>query len=171
MAVSKPILVKFVEAIKAQSGVGKIASVRIIGITRGMTWINRPDMHTYLLSVVQVGFCWGGRYTLLLCSDAEGYPSLDAGVANHPSFVSVPDEFKAVNKPVLVQIGDKVCHDPKVSIETEQRLTLRTNVSLTLWDAKDAMLSVDQIQQARDAFKDKPDAEVSLFPGAVHGCK
>lgn len=109
-AVTKPILVKFIEAVKAEGG--KIGTV---------------------------GFCWGGRYSILLCSDND-YPHLDAAVANHPSFLAVPDEVKAVNKPVLIQVGDS-----------------------------DAMMPMDQVNQAKEIFSGKSNAEVSVFPGAVHG--
>lgn len=109
-AVTKPILIKFIEAVKAEGG-----------------------------KVGTVGFCWGGRYSILLCSDND-YPSLDAAVANHPSFLSVPDEVKAVNKPVLIQVGDS-----------------------------DAMLSADQAKECKEIFSGKADSEVTIFPGAVHG--
>jgi len=109
-AVTKPILIKFVEAVKAQGG-----------------------------KVGTVGFCWGGRYSILLCSDND-YPHLDAAVANHPSFLAVPDEVKAVNKPVLIQVGDS-----------------------------DSMMPMDQVNQAKEIFSGKSNCEVSVFPGAVHG--
>ena len=57
--VTKPIIEKFIAAVRADSGVSKIGSV---------------------------GFCWGGRYTILL-SSSNDYPHLDAGVANHPSML------------------------------------------------------------------------------------
>lgn len=79
-AVSRPLIEKFVKEIQADSSVKKIGTV---------------------------GFCWGGRYSMLLVSDND-YPTLDAAVANHPSFLAVPDEVKAVSKPTLIQIGDKV---------------------------------------------------------------
>ena len=61
-------------------------------------------------------------------------------MANHPSFVSVPSEIEAVDRPTLIQVGDK-----------------------------DAMFSEDQIKQSQDIFKGQKDCEVVVFPGAVHG--
>lgn len=109
-AVSKPLIVKFVEAVKAEGG-----------------------------KVGTVGFCWGGRYSILLVSDND-YPKLDAAVANHPSFLAVPDEVKAVSGPVLIQVGDS-----------------------------DAMMPIDQVNTAKEIFAGKQNAEVTVFPGAVHG--
>jgi len=112
-AVVKPLIVKFVEAIKADPEVKKIGSV---------------------------GFCWGGRFSILLCDSSNDYPTTDAGVANHPSFLAVPDEVKPVDRPCLIQVGDE-----------------------------DAMMSKDQIEQTKSAWQGKQNAEVSVFPGAVHG--
>jgi len=109
-AVSKPLIVKFVEAVKAEGG-----------------------------KVGTVGFCWDGRYSILLVSDND-YPKLDAAVANHPSFLAVPDEVKAVSGPVLIQVGDS-----------------------------DAMMPIDQVNTAKEIFAGKQNAEVTVFPGAVHG--
>lgn len=78
---------------------------------------------------------------MLLVSDND-YPTLDAAVANHPSFLSVPDEVKAVTKPTLIQIGDS-----------------------------DAMMGIDQVKQSEEIFSGKSNCEVKVFPGAAHGCR
>lgn len=57
---------------------------------------------------------------MLLVSEGNGYPVLDAAVANHPSFLAVPDEVKAVTKPTLIQIGDKVYSLPARSAVKRQ---------------------------------------------------
>lgn len=110
--VSKPIIEKFIAAVRADSGVSKIGSV---------------------------GFCWGGHYTILL-SSSNDYPHLDAGVANHPSMLKVPDEITLVNKPVLVQVGDS-----------------------------DGQMPIEQVKETQKLFAGKKDAEVIVYPGAVHG--
>jgi dienelactone hydrolase len=79
-AVSRPPIEKFVKEIQADPEVKKVGAV---------------------------GFCWGGRYALLLVADND-YPTIDAAVANHPSFLAVPDEVKIVSKPAIIQVGDKV---------------------------------------------------------------
>lgn len=77
-AVSKPILQKFMKAVKADPEIGKIGSV---------------------------GFCWGGRYSFLLASEND-YEDVDCSVANHPSQLVLPKEAQTVNKPLLMQVGD-----------------------------------------------------------------
>ena len=61
-------------------------------------------------------------------------------MANHPTFLAVPDEVKAVSGPVLIQVGDS-----------------------------DAMMPIDQVNTAKEIFASKQNAEVTVFPGAVHG--
>lgn len=78
---------------------------------------------------------------MLLVSDND-YPTLDAAVANHPSFLAVPDEVKAVTKPTLIQVGDS-----------------------------DAMMGMEQVKQSEEIFSGKSNCEVKVFPGAAHGCK
>ncbi|KAK9898962.1 alpha/beta-hydrolase [Cystobasidium minutum MCA 4210] len=111
-AVTRPLLEKFVKEIQADSEVKKVGTV---------------------------GFCWGGRYSILLVSDND-YPKVDAAVANHPSFLAVPDEVNAVSGPTLIQVGDE-----------------------------DAMMSMDQVKQSQEIFSGKSNAEVKVFPGAAHG--
>lgn len=52
-----------------------------------------------------VGFCWGGRYVVLL-THADAPVQIDCAVACHPSFLSVAEVRKAT-KPVSIQVGDK----------------------------------------------------------------
>lgn len=52
----------------------------------------------------------------------------------------MPDEIKAVSGPVLIQVGDS-----------------------------DAMMPIDQVNTAKEIFTGKSNAEVTVFPGAVHG--
>lgn len=111
-AISKPIIEKFVSSIRNETSHVKIGTV---------------------------GFCWGGRYAILMASDND-YPHLDCSIANHPAFLSVPDELKVVNKPVLIQVGDA-----------------------------DAMMPVAQVEEAQKIFQDKTNAQVAVYPGAVHG--
>lgn len=49
-----------------------------------------------------VGFCWGGRWSILLAQT----DLVDASVACHPSLLSVPADYKAVKKPLCICVGD-----------------------------------------------------------------
>lgn len=52
-----------------------------------------------------VGFCWGGRYAVLLGGGAS--PLVDAVVANHPSFLTDEDIAAVTKTPVAIFWGDR----------------------------------------------------------------
>ncbi|EJT99783.1 dienelactone hydrolase [Dacryopinax primogenitus] len=47
-----------------------------------------------------VGFCWGGKYSLLLAGEG----SVDAAVANHPS-LTTQEDYVSINKPTQINVG------------------------------------------------------------------
>jgi len=56
----------------------------------------------YTNSVGCIGFCWGGRYAILMAHELA-----DAAVAQHPSLVSVPGDFDPVTKPLSLDVGSE----------------------------------------------------------------
>lgn len=60
-----------------------------------------------------VGFCWGGRYAILLAGEGA-----DAAYACHPSLTGIPD-YEAVNKPLALAVGEK---DSMLDMETVERI-------------------------------------------------
>ncbi|KAF3931952.1 hypothetical protein ABW20_dc0101554 [Dactylellina cionopaga] len=58
-----------------------------------------------------VGFCWGGRYAILM------NPYVDAIYAAHPSFLQVPSEVEAVTKPISFALGEKDTVLPMPQVE------------------------------------------------------
>lgn len=74
-AVAKPLIDGFLNTIKMTPGTNKVGTV---------------------------GFCWGGRYSIL-----AAHGPADAAVAYHPSLVSIPGDFDPVTKPLYVASGDK----------------------------------------------------------------
>jgi len=72
---TKPLISSFIKAVRAIPGTGKIGAI---------------------------GFCWGGRYTILA---AHGV--VDAAYACHPSLVAIPGDFEPVTKPLSLALGTK----------------------------------------------------------------
>ena len=56
----------------------------------------------YTNSVGCIGFCWGGRYAILMAHDLA-----DAAVAQHPSLVAVPGDFDPVTRPLSLDVGSE----------------------------------------------------------------
>jgi len=91
--------------------------------------------------IVTVGFCWGGRYSLLLAND-DSPVKTDVAIAFHPSFL-VEADLKNINSiPVGIFAGEE-----------------------------DDMLSVDQLNKFEQDLKTRlgDRLQVEKYPGAVHG--
>ena len=86
-----------------------------------------------------IGFCWGGRYSILLANEGAN-PSVDAAVANHPSFLKMPEEIEKIEKPVSIQVGDA-----------------------------DVIFRMSDIETTREIFKTKPHCEIYVYEDQVHG--
>lgn len=63
----------------------------------------RNDPETRNLKIGIAGFCWGGKYTILLSHEPN---LIDVGFTAHPSKMKFPEEWDAVKKPLSVAIGD-----------------------------------------------------------------
>ncbi|KAK6526276.1 hypothetical protein TWF694_004879 [Orbilia ellipsospora] len=57
------------------------------------------------------GFCWGGRYAILV----DSY--VDAIYSAHPSFLQIPSEVEPVTKPISFALGDKDVVVPMSKVE------------------------------------------------------
>jgi dienelactone hydrolase len=73
-SISKPLISSFISFVRAQPGTGKVGAI---------------------------GFCWGGRYTIL-----AAHGEVDAAYACHPSLVAIPGDFEGVSKPLSLALGD-----------------------------------------------------------------
>ena len=62
------------------------------------------------LPIGAAGFCWGGKFVVLLANGAENTidsrPLIDVGFTGHPSFLKLPDEIEKMTLPVSFAIGD-----------------------------------------------------------------
>jgi len=84
-AVVKPLIEEFVKYLRTEPLTGKIGAV---------------------------GFCWGGRYALVLAGDG----TVDAAVANHPSMASDAD-FLGITKPTQINVGTNDIFLPNETVE------------------------------------------------------
>jgi len=61
------------------------------------------------MKVAAAGFCWGGKYTTLLCSGqektADGRPLVDCGYTAHPSSLVLPTDIELVTLPLSIANG------------------------------------------------------------------
>ena len=99
----------------------------------------RKDPETSALKVGSAGFCWGGKYTTLLCLEDN---LIDAGFTAHPSKVKFPEEYEMVKKPLAIAIGD---------------VDMGINIAM-----------VKKIKALLEK-KEDVQCEVTIYPGAKHG--
>ncbi|KAL0942586.1 dienelactone hydrolase family protein [Colletotrichum truncatum] len=95
------------------------------------------------LKIGVAGFCWGGKYTVLLTQGAGGpfgEQLVDVGFTAHPSMVNVPSDFEKVVLPLSVANGDN-----------------------------DSMMGRARMVQTKEVLGAKENCEVVEYPGAVHG--
>ncbi|KAK5998380.1 Hydrolase pyvD-like protein [Cladobotryum mycophilum] len=73
------------------------------------------------LPIGTAGFCWGGKYVVLLAQGLEinGKPLIDAGFTGHPSLLSVPGDIQKITRPLSIAIGDK---DSVLSVPQAQKV-------------------------------------------------
>lgn len=98
------------------------------------------------LPVGAAGYCWGGKFVFLLCSDSEksanGKSLINCGFTAHPSNLVIPADAQPVTLPLSVSIGDV-----------------------------DIALPLAKVQTTKDILeaKGKDKHEVIIIPGAKHG--
>ena len=96
--------------------------------------------------VGSAGYCWGGKFAFLLCSDsqkaANGKSLLDCAFVAHPSNLAMPADVNGVNLPLSLAVGDV-----------------------------DMVMPIKQVQQAKEILEKKgtDKHEVVIIPGAEHG--
>jgi len=147
-------LVPTKEEAAAKSLVDKAADTAAVGATLG-PWlikhreaVSLPLIQSFVRhlrsdpahkKIGAVGFCWGGRYAVLLAHEGTD-PYVDAAVACHPSFLSIPSEIEKIEKPVAVEVGDQ-----------------------------DDILKMPEVEKIQEIFKSKPQCEIEVYPDQVHG--
>lgn len=115
-AVSKPLIDGFINAVRMIPGTDKVGTI---------------------------GFCWGGRYSILAAHGADKPgQGVDAAYACHPSLVAIPGDFEPVKKPLSLALG-----------------------------SKDSLLGEKEIGQIREVMDKKSDVphEIRVYEDQVHG--
>lgn len=98
------------------------------------------------LPVGAAGYCWGGKFVFLLCSDFEkaagGKSLINCGFAAHPSSLVIPNDAEDVALPLSVIVGDV-----------------------------DMVLPIAKAQSMKEILekKEKDKHEAIIIPGAKHG--
>lgn len=95
------------------------------------------------LKIAVAGFCWGGRYALLLGQESfSDIHLVDAVFAGHPSLVSIPKDVEDPYCPCSIAVaGTDTVFSPKMAAKTE-----------ALWKKKEGV-----------------DTEIVIYEGAQHG--
>lgn len=61
------------------------------------------------LPIGTAGFCWGGKFVVLLCANeektADGKALIDAGFTAHPSMLTMPTDIENVKLPLCISNG------------------------------------------------------------------
>ncbi|KIW66121.1 hypothetical protein PV04_08325 [Phialophora macrospora] len=128
MATLGPWLVKHREAVAEPIISGFINTVRTIPGTN---------------KIGTIGFCWGGRYSILQAhARKEGQiGGVDAAYACHPSLLSIPADLIPVAKPTSVAVGEK-----------------------------DSLLDMKSVEQIKETLeKTGVPTEVKVYKDQVHG--
>jgi dienelactone hydrolase len=128
-----------------------VAEPRIFSFFKSL----RSDPVTASMSIGAAGYCWGGKYAVLLSHDTPdsrvvranepgGTPKrlTDVAFTAHPSWLKVPDDIHAVSLPLKIAVGDV-----------------------------DHAFPIQKVQEAKAILEKKKDGqhELVIFPGALHG--
>ncbi|CAG8980117.1 hypothetical protein HYALB_00012758 [Hymenoscyphus albidus] len=91
------------------------------------------------LPIASAGFCWGGKYTILLAQRTE--PALiDCAFTAHPSKMNFPHEYKKVKIPLSIAIGDV-----------------------------DMGIPIEMVKKIKGLLEEMEGNEVVVYEGAKHG--
>ena len=78
------------------------------------------------LPIGAAGFCWGGKFAVLLCADIEktssGKSLIDAGYTAHPSQLAMPTDIEQVKLPLCISNGTLDIQLKPEGMETIKRI-------------------------------------------------
>lgn len=78
------------------------------------------------LPIGAAGFCWGGKFAVLLCADTEktssGKSLIDVGYTAHPSSLAMPTDIEQVKLPLCISNGTLDIQLKPEGMETIKRI-------------------------------------------------
>ncbi|KAK9377519.1 dienelactone hydrolase [Lipomyces chichibuensis] len=89
------------------------------------------------LSIFTVGFCWGGRYSLIMGTDKVKKGTVNAVAAMHPSLMSIPSDIEGTIVPVSVGAGTNDTLTPASFMKKLEELYLKQAVELEIKSYED----------------------------------
>ncbi|TAQ84186.1 hypothetical protein B7494_g7483 [Chlorociboria aeruginascens] len=149
--------------------IAQAASLLVPWLIRTREAVSKPKIFDYFtalrtsappfpssdLKIGAAGFCWGGKYTVLLAANPPSSrvvrhgsatnaiePLIDCGFTAHPSGLNMPKDIEAVILPLSVSVGNE-----DMAMKGEMILKMKEILEV----------------------KKKGDHEVIIFPGAKHG--
>jgi dienelactone hydrolase len=133
-----------------------VAKPRVFNFVQALR-TSPPPFPTNSLKIAAAGFCWGGKYTVLLAQDTPSSrvvpysppgtnalplsPLIDCAFMAHPSMLKVPEDINEISVPISIAVG-----------ENDQAL------------GKDVFVVKEILE-----VKKKGDHEVNILEGAKHG--
>ncbi|KAF3933140.1 hypothetical protein ABW19_dt0204025 [Dactylella cylindrospora] len=109
------------------------------------------------------GFCWGGRYAILMS------PYVDAIYAAHPSFLQIPSEIEAISKPISFAVGDKDTVLPMPQVEKIKGVLKRKeslDTEVVVYEGMEHSFAVrgnPEIEAAKKGLEDSETQAVEWF--------
>lgn len=100
----------------------------------------RSSPETQSLKIGAAGYCWGGKFTVLLTHSST--PLIDAAFTAHPSNLKVPEDMEGVQAPLCIMVGD-------------------TDMA---WKIDQVNQAKGILEKKKDTTH-----EVHILPGAMHG--
>ncbi|EGY21182.1 hypothetical protein VD0002_g3681 [Verticillium dahliae] len=96
------------------------------------------------LSLGAVGFCWGGKHTVLLAQGPTGgggpgddyhdRPLIDAAFTGHPSFVVLPGDLEKLVVPLSIAVGSEDNQIPTAKAERARPVIEARNGEIVVYD-------------------------------------
>ena len=111
----------------------------------------RTSASTSNMKIGAAGFCWGGKYAVLLTHDTPSSRAsvsgseplkrlIDASFTAHPSWLNIPQDITPVSVPLAIGVGDS-----------------------------DSAFAYKDVLKTKNILEQKENCEVVIYPGAMHG--